>query len=110
MVLIHPSIDPVIISFGIIQIRWYSLAYVLGFIIGICFTLFFSTNFSDLISIRIAIGSGTAFILAQLLDVQVFDLLRRRKWFVAPLISSVIGSIFDTFLFWSLCFWGNGFW
>tara|TARA_B100000029_G_scaffold181336_1_gene178993 strand:- start:264 stop:779 length:516 start_codon:yes stop_codon:yes gene_type:complete len=78
-----------------------------GFIIGICFTLFFSTNFSDLISIRIAIGSGTAFILAQLLDVQVFDLLRRRKWFVAPLISSVIGSIFDTFLFFSISFYGT---
>ena len=42
----------------------------LGFIIGICFTLFFSTNFSDLISIRIAIGSGTAFLVAQLIDVQ----------------------------------------
>ena len=78
-----------------------------GFIIGICFTLFFSTNFSDSISIRIAIGSGTAFILAQLLDVQVFDLLRRRKWFVAPLISSVIGSIFDTFLFFSISFYGT---
>ena len=47
-----------------------------GFGIGIGFTLFFSTNFSDLISIRIAIGSGTAFIVAQLLDVQVFDKLR----------------------------------
>jgi len=38
----------------------------IGFIIGIAFTLFFSTNFSDLISVRIAIGSGTAFIIAQL--------------------------------------------
>ena len=51
----------------------------LGFIIGICFTLFFSTNFSDLISIRIAIGSGTAFLVAQLIDVQVFDKLRKKK-------------------------------
>tara|TARA_B100002051_G_scaffold228688_1_gene225409 strand:+ start:411 stop:812 length:402 start_codon:yes stop_codon:yes gene_type:complete len=51
----------------------------LGFIIGICFTLFFSTNFSDLISIRIAIGSGTAFLVAQLIDVQVFDQLRKKK-------------------------------
>ena len=41
----------------------------IGFFIGVSFTLFFSTNFSDLISVRIAIGSGTAFIIAQLLDV-----------------------------------------
>ena len=46
-----------------------------GFAIGISFTLLFSTNFTDLISIRIAIGSGTAFIAAQLLDVQIFDKL-----------------------------------
>ena len=45
----------------------------IGFAIGICFTLMFSTNFTDLISIRIAIGSGTAFLIAQLLDVQIFD-------------------------------------
>ena len=44
----------------------------IGFFTGIIFTLFFSTNFSDLISIRIAIGSGTAFIIAQLLDVNIF--------------------------------------
>ena len=79
-----------------------------GFIIGIAFTLFFSTNFSDLISVRIAIGSGTAFIVAQLLDVQIFDKLRRKKWFVAPLTSSFIGSTVDTFLFFSISFYGTG--
>ncbi len=79
----------------------------LGFVIGITFTLFFSTNYSDLISIRIAIGSGTAFIVAQLLDVQIFDLLRKKKWFIAPLTSSIIGSIFDTFLFFSISFYGT---
>ena len=52
----------------------------IGFVIGIAFTLFFSTNFSDLISIRIAIGSGTAFIIAQLVDVQIFDQLRRKQF------------------------------
>ena len=52
----------------------------IGFLIGIFFTLMFSTNFADLISIRIAIGSGTAFIAAQLLDVQIFDRLRDKKW------------------------------
>ena len=80
----------------------------IGFFIGISFTLFFSTNFSDLISIRIAIGSGTAFIIAQLLDVQIFDKFRNKKWFVAPLTSSFIGSAVDTFLFFSISFYGTG--
>ena len=80
----------------------------IGFIIGIAFTFFFSTNFSDLISVRIAVGSGTAFIVAQLLDVQIFDQLRNKRWFVAPLTSSLIGSIVDTFLFFSISFYGTG--
>ena len=80
----------------------------IGFVIGIVFTLFFSTNFSDLISVRIAIGSGTAFMVAQLLDVQIFDQLRKKKWFVAPLTSSCTGSTVDTFLFFSISFYGTG--
>jgi len=80
----------------------------IGFIIGIGFTIFFSTNFSDIISIRIALGSGTAFIIAQLLDVQIFDKLRKRKWFIAPLTSSFIGSTVDTLLFFSISFYGTG--
>ena len=79
-----------------------------GFVVGITFTLLFSTNFADLISIRIAIGSGTAFIIAQLLDVQIFDKLRKKKWFVAPLTSSFIGSTVDTFLFFSISFYATG--
>ena len=80
-----------------------------GFTLGVLFTLFFSTNFTDIISIRIAIGSGTAFVIAQLIDVQVFDKLRKKKnWFVAPLFSSFIGSTFDTFLFFSISFYGTG--
>jgi queuosine precursor transporter len=79
-----------------------------GFIIGITFTLFFSTNFADLISIRIAIGSGIAFIFSQLLDVQIFDKLRKKKWFIAPLTSSLIGSTVDTFLFFSISFYATG--
>ena len=80
----------------------------IGFVIGIVFTLFFSTNFEDLISVRIAIGSGTAFLVAQLLDVQIFDQLRKKKWFVAPLTSSLIGSTIDTFLFFSISFYATG--
>ena len=92
-------------SYGKLAAR--KIVYI-GFIIGIAFTLFFSTNFSDLISVRIAIGSGTAFIVAQLLDVQIFDKLRKKEWFVAPLISSFIGSFVDTFLFFSISFYGTG--
>ena len=80
----------------------------IGFTIGISFTLLFSTNFTDLISVRIAIGSGTAFIVAQLLDVQIFDQLRKKKWFIAPLASSFIGSTVDTFLFFSISFYSTG--
>ena len=80
----------------------------IGFAIGISFTLLFSTNFADLISIRIAIGSGTAFLIAQLLDVQIFDKLRKRDWFIAPLTSSLIGSTVDTFLFFLISFYATG--
>ena len=80
----------------------------IGFAIGISFTLLFSTDFADLISIRIAIGSGTAFLVAQLLDVQVFDKLRKKIWYIAPLTSSIIGSTVDTFLFFSISFYGTG--
>ena len=79
-----------------------------GFAIGVSFTFLFSTNIADLISVRIAIGSGTAFLVAQLLDVQIFDNLRKKKWYVAPLTSSIIGSIVDTFLFFSISFYGTG--
>ena len=79
-----------------------------GFVMGIVFTLFFSTNFTDLISVRIAIGSGVAFLVAQLLDVKIFDQLRKKKWFVAPLTSSLIGSTVDTFLFFSISFYATG--
>ena len=92
-------------SYGKIAAR--KIDYV-GLSIGIMFTLFFSTNFSDLISIRIAIGSGIAFITAQLLDVQIFDRLRKKHWYVAPLSSSLIGSTVDTFLFFSISFYGTG--
>ena len=79
-----------------------------GFFIGIFFTIIFSTNFSDLISIRIAFGSGIAFLSAQLLDVQIFDKLMKKKWYIAPLTSSVIASIVDTSLFFSISFYGTG--
>ena len=78
------------------------------FFLGIGFTILFSTDFADYISIRIAIGSGFAFLVAQLLDVQIFDKLRKKEWFVAPLTSSIIGSTVDTFLFFSISFYATG--
>ena len=80
----------------------------LGFSLGVFLTLYFSTNYSDLISIRIAIGSGIAFLTAQLIDVNIFDKLRKKKWFIAPLTSSLLGSVIDTFLFFSISFYGTG--
>jgi uncharacterized integral membrane protein (TIGR00697 family) len=79
----------------------------IGFFIGVALTLFVSTNFSDIISIRIAIGSGVAFFIAQNLDIKIFDLLRKKTWYIAPLISSVLGSILDTFLFFAVAFYAT---
>ena len=92
-------------SYGKLVAR--KIVYV-GFIAGITFTLLFTTNFAELISVRIAIGSGIAFMAAQLLDVQIFDKLRKKKWFIAPLTSSFIGSAVDTFLFFSISFYATG--
>ena len=63
-----------------------------GFFIGVLLTLLISTNFSDIISIRIAIGSGTAFFIAHNLDVKIFDMLRKKTWYIAPLTSSLFGQ------------------
>jgi len=80
----------------------------IGFIIGVVLTLTISTNFSDLISVRIAIGSGVAFLVAQTIDINVFDKLRANKtWFIAPLASSLIGSAIDTSLFFSISFYNT---
>ena len=92
-------------SFGKLVAR--KIVYI-GFAIGVSFTLLFSTNYADFISVRIAIGSGTAFLIAQLLDVKIFDNLRKKEWYVAPLTSSIIGSTIDTFLFFSISFYGTG--
>ena len=80
----------------------------IGFALGVFLTFYFSTNYSNLISIRIAIGSGIAFLVAQLIDVNIFDKLRNKIWYTAPLVSSLIGSTIDTFLFFSISFYGTG--
>lgn len=73
-----------------------------GFTIGVICSLIAAGL--DKTTLRIAIGSGTAFLCAQLLDVNVFDALRNRRWWVAPLGSSVIGSAVDTSLFFFIAF------
>ena len=57
---------------------------------------------------RIAVASGSAFLVAQLLDVAVFNRLRAGLWWRAPLVSSLLGSAVDTALFWSIAFAGTG--
>ena len=84
------------------------LIVLFGFFIGIALTLFISTNFDNIISIRIAIGSATAFFIAQNLDINIFDRLRKKNWYVAPLTSSAFGSIVDNFLFFIISFYGTG--
>ena len=68
-----------------------------GFAIAVIWSIF-------LASPRIAIASGSAFLVAQLLDVSIFNELRRGKWWHAPLISSVLGAVIDTILFFGLAF------
>ena len=70
---------------------------VAGFVVAVILSLWLATP-------RIAIASGTAFLAAQLLDVVVFDRLRRGSWWRAPLVSSTLGSALDTALFFSLAF------
>lgn len=68
-----------------------------GFAIAVVLSIWLATP-------RIAIASGSAFLVAQLIDVSVFDRLRGERWWKPPLISSVIGSVVDTILFFSIAF------
>ena len=80
----------------------------IGFAIGVSFTLLFSTNFAPLISLFIGIGACTAFFGSQFMVVQNFAQLTKKKWFIAPITSSFIGSTVDTFLFFSISFYATG--
>ena len=68
-----------------------------GFVLAVVLSIWLATP-------RIAIASGSAFLVAQLLDVSIFDRLRRSTWWHAPLISSLLGSVIDTMLFFGLAF------
>lgn len=78
-----------------------------GFLVGVACSLVGTQimgEFGPLVTLRIAVGSGIAFLTAQLLDVAIFDRLRAGRWWRAPVVSSVIGSSVDTFLFFSIAF------
>ena len=61
-----------------------------------------------LASVRIAVASGTAFLLSQWLDISIFDRLRRRRWWQAPLVATLLAAVLDTAVFWSIAFAGTG--
>ncbi len=78
-----------------------------GFVVGIVCSLIgtrIEGEFGPLVTWRVALGSGTAFLIAQLLDIAVFDRLRGGRWWRAPLASSVVGSACDTAIFFTVAF------
>ncbi|NQZ72838.1 MAG: queuosine precursor transporter [Dinoroseobacter sp.] len=80
-----------------------------GFIVGVICSLIGTQimgEFGPLVTLRIAVGSGVAFLTAQLLDVAIFDRLRDGRWWTAPLASTLIGSTVDTALFFTIAFSG----
>jgi queuosine precursor transporter len=80
-----------------------------GFIVGVICSLIGTQimgEFGPLVTLRIAVGSGIAFLTAQLLDVAIFDRLRDGRWWTAPLASTLIGSTVDTALFFTIAFSG----
>lgn len=71
-----------------------------GFVFALVLSAYYATP-------RIALASGTAFLLAELADVQIFDRLRRRAWWQPPLLSTLVGSALDTAVFFSLAFYAT---
>ena len=80
-----------------------------GFVTGVICSLIGSQimgEYGPLVPLRIAVASGTAFLIAQMLDIGIFDRLRGGAWWSAPLVSSIIGSAVDTALFFTIAFAG----
>jgi hypothetical protein len=80
-----------------------------GFLVGVACSLIgtqISGEFGPLVTVRIALASGVAFLTAQLLDVAIFDRMRAGAWWKAPIFSTIIGSSVDTALFFTLAFSG----
>jgi hypothetical protein len=86
--------------------RYYGLRFArrvvyAGFVVALVLSAYYATP-------RIALASGTAFLVAELVDVHIFDRLRRRAWWQPPLISTLVGSALDTAVFFTLAFYGTG--
>jgi len=80
-----------------------------GFVTGIACSLIGTQivgEFGPLVTLRIALGSGLAFLVAQMMDVAVFDRMRAGAWWRAPLVSTLVGSSLDTAIFFSVAFSG----
>jgi len=78
-----------------------------GFVTGVICSLIGTRiigEFGPLVTLRIAAGSGTAFLVAQMLDVSIFSALRGGRWWRAPLVSTLVGASVDTALFFSIAF------
>jgi hypothetical protein len=78
-----------------------------GFVSGILCSLIGTQimgEFGPLVTVRIALGSGLAFLVAQMLDVSIFAALRTSSWWKAPLVSTLIGGSIDTMIFFSIAF------
>ncbi len=80
---------------------------IFGFILGIFFSFILTFEGFNLIVLRIVIASGVAFLAGQLLDIRVFNVLRNKLWFIPPLVSSILGSVLDTVVFFSIAFYGT---
>ncbi|AXI44821.1 hypothetical protein C1J03_01495 [Sulfitobacter sp. SK012] len=81
----------------------------IGFAVGLICSLIGTQiigEFGPLVTVRIAVGSGVGFLVAQLLDVSIFAALRGGRWWRAPLVSTLVGSTLDTVLFFSIAFSG----
>ncbi len=78
-----------------------------GFAVGLVCSVIgaqVQTEFGPLVTLRVALGSGTAFLVGQLLDVTIFDRLRRADWWRAPLASTLLGSTVDSMIFFTIAF------
>ncbi len=78
-----------------------------GFVVGLVCSFIgtqFHNEYGPLVTLRVALGSGTAFLVGQLLDVTIFDRLRRAEWWRAPLVSTLMGSTIDSVIFFTIAF------
>ena len=89
---------------GVKAARWVVLV---GFVVGLVCSFIgtqLQNEYGPLVTLRVALGSGTAFLVGQLLDVTIFDRLRRAEWWRAPLVSTLMGSTIDSVIFFTIAF------